>query len=316
MVADSFYHACLPVLQDDSIADEDKTDQVESVLRKEAGLSGKALEDAVLAILWRHRDAAQGSTSPPPVRARLIRSASPAPWQVQSSSSPSPRIPSAALGTPPAFNRTKSSTASPFSSPRPSPRLAFATPAIPHSPSLSAYQFSEPSPSTENYGDYGSDNVDWIVNDDASSTTSFGDAGFGMPTSEWVQPYTVDMTPYDMLRSILRDDKSDDELEKILESNGYDLSQTIMALIESPDMMPSQISSPTDDPARTYLVGKSMNPASRPLTPAGQAKSGIVCKYWLSSGHCARADCRFSHDLSNHLCKYAILLLSLNCVFI
>lgn len=308
MVSDSIYDLCLPVLQDESIADEDKTDRVEEVLRNEANLSGKALEAAVLAILWRHRDATSGGTSPHTVRTRLIRSSSPAPWQMQPSSSPSPRIPSASLatstppgfgGAPPAFSRTKSSTASPFSSPRPSPRLAFATPAIPHSPSLSAYQFSEPSPTTENYGDYGSDNVDWIVNDDASSSTSFGDGGFNTPSSEWVQPYTVDMSPYDMLRSILRDDKTDEELEKILESNGYDLSQTVMALIQSPDMAPPSL----DEQNRSYLVGKSMAPPSRPLTPAGQAKSGIVCKYWLSSGHCARADCRFSHDLSNHICK-------------
>lgn len=102
-----------------------------------------------------------------------------------------------------------------------------------------------------------------------------------------------------MLRSILRDDKTDEELEKILESNGYDLSQTVMALIQSPDVAPPSL----DEQNRSYLVGKSMAPLSRPLTPAGQAKSGIVCKYWLSSGHCARADCRFSHDLSNHICK-------------
>lgn len=303
MVSDSIYHLCLPVLQDPSIADEDKTDRLEHLLREDAALTGKALEDAVMAILWRHRDAQQGSTSPPPVRARLIRSQSPAPWQVQTATSPSPRLTTAALGTPPAFSRTKSSTASPFSSPRPSPRLAYATPAIPHSPSLSAYHFSDPSPSTEQYGDYGSDNVDWLVNDDASSITSFGDSTSlsATPNSEWVQPYTVDMTPYDMLRSILRDDKTDDELEKILETNGYDLSQTIMSLVESSDMPPQPSQ---DDQNRTYVVGKSMNPISRPLTPASQAKSGIVCKYWLSSGHCARADCRFSHDLSNHICKY------------
>lgn len=310
MVSDALYDLCLPVLQDQSISDEDKTDRVETVLRKEASLSGKALEDAVLSILWRHRDATIGSTSPAPVRARLIRSASPAPWQTHPSSCPSPRLPSATLSTPPgfggpppAFNRTKSSTASPFSSPRPSPRLAYATPAIPHSPSLSAYQFSEPSPVTEQYGDYGSDNVDWLVNDDASSTTSWGDAGSATPNSEWVQPYTVDMSPYDMLRSILRDDKTDQELEKILEINGYDLSQTIMALIESPDMTSHQMPSSLDDQNRTYLVGKSMDPGSTSFVPASQAKSGIVCKYWLSSGHCARADCRFSHDLSNHICK-------------
>lgn len=310
MVSDATYDLCLPVLHDESISDEDKTDKIEELLRKHSTLHGKALEDAVLGILWRHREAATGSSSPAPVRARLIRSSSPAPWQMHASSSPSPRISSATISAPPGFgaappgfNRTKSSTASPFSSPRPSPRLAYATPAIPHSPSLSAYQFSEPSPVTEQYGDYGSDNVDWLVNDDASSNTSFGDAGFATPNSEWVQPYNVDMSPYDMLRSILRDDKSDEELEKILEANGYDLSQTIMALIESPDMSSRSLAPTFDEQNRTYLVGKSMDPGSTAFVPAGPPKSGIVCKYWLSSGHCARADCRFSHDLSNHICK-------------
>ena len=306
MVSDTVYEICLPVLQDPTLPEDDKVDRVEDVLRQEARLTGKALEDAVLAVLWRHRDAIQGSTSPPPLRPTAIRRPSPAPWQPSSfSATNSPRSQSATIHpppgfgpTPPHFSRAKSSTASPFSSPRPSPRLAFATPQIPHSPSLSAYQFSEPTSSTEQYGDYGSDNVDWLVNDDASSNASFGDSAFGSYPSDWVQPSMVEMSTYDMLRSVLRDDKSDEELEQVLQLNGYDFSQTIMALADP------QALSATEAQSRTYLVGKSMSPTSRPLTPSNLSKSGIVCKYWLSSGHCARADCRFSHDLSNHLCKY------------
>ncbi|KAG9948999.1 hypothetical protein KCU85_g4619, partial [Aureobasidium melanogenum] len=305
MVSDTVYEICLPVLQDPALPDDEKADRVEEVLRQEARLTGKALEDAVLGVLWRHRDTVQGSTSPPPLRASVIRRPSPAPWQPRSvSATNSPRSQSATIHAPPGFGsnpqftRAKSSTASPFSSPRPSPRLAFATPQIPHSPSLSAYQFSEPTSSTEQYGDYGSDNVDWIVNDDASSNASFGDSAFGSYPSDWVPPSMVEMSTYDMLRSVLRDEKSDEELEHVLQLNGYDFSQTIMALADP------QALSTTESQNRTYLVGKSMSPTSRPLTPSGQSKSGIVCKYWLSSGHCARADCRFSHDLSNHLCKY------------
>ncbi|KAG9562345.1 hypothetical protein KCU97_g17415, partial [Aureobasidium melanogenum] len=305
MVSDTVYEICLPALQDPALPEDEKADRVEEVLRQEARLTGKALEDAVLGVLWRHRDAVQGSTSPPPLRASVIRRPSPAPWQPRSvSATNSPRSQSATIHAPPGFGsnpqftRAKSSTASPFSSPRPSPRLAFATPQIPHSPSLSAYQFSEPTSSTEQYGDYGSDNVDWIVNDDASSNASFGDSAFGSYPSDWVQPSMVEMSTYDMLRSVLRDEKSDEELEHVLQLNGYDFSQTIMALADP------QALSTTEAQNRTYLVGKSMSPTSRPLTPSTQSKSGIVCKYWLSSGHCARADCRFSHDLSNHLCKY------------
>lgn len=326
MVTHDIYQLCLPVLQDDALPEEDKVDRLEDLLRKEANLSGKALEDAVLRVLWRHKDATSGSTSPP-IRTTVIRRPSPAPWQTaaaQRSAAPSPRTVSATIHpppgfgpAPPAFNRTKSSTASPFGSPRPSPRLAFATPVIPHSPSLSAYQFSDSSPTNEQYGDIGSDNVDWIVNDDASSTTSFGDAGFGPSSADWMSPHTVEMSPYDMLRSILRDDKSDDELEKMLELNGYDLSQTIMALTDA-QPADSQLSSSLDEQNRTFLVGKSMSPSSRPLTPAGQAKSSVVCRYWLATGHCARADCRFSHDLTNHLCKYWLMgscLAGDSCIF-
>lgn len=317
MVSDTIHDLCLPVLQDDSITEEDKTDKLEELIAKQASLSGKALEDAVLGVLWRHKGSDGGTnTSPQMVRATIIRRPSPAPWQqIQRSTTPissSPRSISSHMtrppgfgGAPPSFNRTKSSTASPYTSPRPSPRLAFVSPAIPHSPSLSAYQFSEPSPSTENYGDLGSDNVDWLVNDDASSQTSFGDSGFYQgPGSEYAaaqaQPF-ADMSPYDMLRSILRDDKSDEELEKVLEANGYDLSQTIMALTEAQGMETQQQTQ--QQQKNTYLVGKSMSPTSRPITPAGQGKSSVVCRYWLSTGHCARADCRFSHDLTNHICK-------------
>lgn len=315
MVSDKIYDICLPVLRDDSISEEDKTDKLEEVLRKEASLTGKALEDAVLGVLWRRRDSQTNSTSPPYTRPTIIRRPSPAPWQqIQRSATPVSSSPRSVSGTinpppgfgiaPPALTRAKSHTASPFTSPRPSPRLAFASPVIPHSPSLSAYQFSEPSPTTENYGDLGSDNVDWLVNDDASSSTSFGDSGF-YGSGEYVQPY-IDMSPYDMLRSILRDDKSDEELEKILEANGYDLSQTIMALTEAQNTEDQQMAAQSHN--RTYLVGKSMSPNSRPLTPAGQAKSPVVCRYWLQTGHCARADCRFAHDLTNHICKCVVCL--------
>ena len=62
---------------------------------------------------------------------------------------------------------------------------------------------------------------------------------------------------------------------------------------------------PTAAPNRNIVVGKSMSPASRPVTPASQQKSAVVCRYWLASGHCARADCRFAHEVQNsHVCKY------------
>lgn len=280
-------------------------------MRKETGLTGKSLENIVLDCLWRYRDAGSSSSSPPPSRHTIIRRPSPAPWQANRAPTPvnnSPRMinPPPGFGiAPPSFIRTKSSTASPFTSPRPSPRLAFSSPHIPHSPSLSAYQFSEgTSPNAELYGDLDTHSVDWLVNDDSGSTESslLGDGTLNGGAAEWVQPQTMDMGPYDMLRSILRDDRSDEELEKVLEANGFDLSAALLALMGQ-QLEGQQLTTAAPEQAG-YIIGKSMSPAFRPSTPSGQQKSNIVCKYFLSTGHCARADCRFSHDTSKTLCKY------------
>lgn len=314
------------MLDDDKIDEEGKIDALEELLSAEpSNLKGKALEDAVLGVLWQWKSNESTASSPPPARGAVpIRSRSPAPWiqraatpthQSTASGTNSPRISSATPTVPPGFApqapalaRTKSSTVgSPFASPRASPRLPAATPVIPHSPRLSVYQFSDYAPSTENYGDYGSDNVDWLVNDDASSNASFGDATTGS-SSEFMSPYTTDMSPYDMLRSILQDNRSDDELEQILEANGYDLSQTVSSIMESQGIgaaaMAAAMQQQQEEQSRTYLIGKNMVPGSRPATPLGQQKSPTVCRYWLASGHCARADCRFAHEVQNHLCKY------------
>lgn len=316
MVSDEQYELCLPILQDTSLEDEEKTDKLEELFRKETTLSGAALDNAVLDVLWRHRESLTNPSSPPPMRhAVLRRTASPAPWPIPRANSATPISSSPRLGVsplaPPGFmpssiNRAKSSTASPFTSPRPSPRLAFSTPAIPHSPSLNAYEFSESaSPTQDIYGDYGSDNVDWLVNDDGGSTTSSsagGQSGLNAAAAEYIQPQQNDMSPYDMLRSILGHAKSDEEIEAALASHGYDLSATIMAFMEGQtgDASVSQVT----EAKNAILIGKSMaTSVSRPTTPAANQRSGVVCRFWLSTGQCLRADCRFSHDLSNHICK-------------
>lgn len=308
MVSDKIYDMCRPVLEDGELGEEEKTDRLEELLSSApTSLKGKALEDAVLGALWQWKSATDSKSSAPPVRGVTIaRSMSPAPWLQRAgtptSSVGSPRPSSAAPGLGP-LSRTKSSTASPFSSPRPSPRLPVATPAIPHSPRLSAYQFSDSSPTTENYGDYGSDTVDWLVNDNdgASSNTSTSDYQF-------ISPYTTEMSPYDMLRSILQDSRSDEELEHLLEANGYDLGQTVNSIMEVQGMGMNyplgalQQQQQQQDTRSTYLVGKSLS-SSRPVTP--NQKSSIPCRYWIASGHCARADCRFAHEVENsHVCKY------------
>ncbi|KAK8203753.1 CCCH zinc finger and SMR domain-containing protein [Phyllosticta capitalensis] len=312
MVSDEVYGLCLPVLQDDALEDEDKTEKLEDLLRDKTSLTGKPLEDAVLDSLWRFRSSTSSSASPPPVRHTIIRRSSPAPWQVGRAPTPSnssPRVaPPPGFGVaPPGFSRAKSSTASPFTSPRPSPRLAYATPHIPHSPNLNAYEFSEPSHTPDIYGDYGSDTVDWLVNDDVVSVSSSlpGDATLNGAAAEWVQPYTANMTPYDMLRSILRDERSDEEIQRALEGNGYDFTATIQALMDSAAQgLNGQHALLLNQPEKTFVVGKSMSPSFRPATPSAQTKTHVLCKYWLQNGQCARADCRFSHDPSKTVCKY------------
>jgi hypothetical protein len=319
MVSDATYELCLPILEDPALEDEDKTDKLEELLKKETTLTGSSLENAILDILWRYRDGSS-STSPPPMRHTVLRRASPAPWQITrgngASISSSPRLGVSPLAPPgfipQSFSKTKSSNAnSPFTSPRPSPRLAFSSPAIPHSPSLNAYEFpTDTSPTQEIYGDYGSDNVDWIVNDDAASVASssgVGQSGLNAAAAEFSLPQQQqnDMSPYDMLRSILGPSKSDEEIEVALALHGYDLSATINALMEGQvgDAGASHHAQ-ASDPRNGVLIGKSMSSDSaRPITPAGQQRSGVVCRFWLQTGSCLRADCRFSHDLSNHICK-------------
>jgi len=317
MVSEATFEICLPILEDASLDDEEKTDQLEELLKKETTLVGTSLESAVLDVLWRYREGINNPTSPPPLRHTVLRRPSPAPWQIPRGSTPissSPRLgvsPLAPPGfVPPSFNqsynRAKSSTASPFTSPRPSPRLAFSSPVIPHSPSLNAYEFpTDTSPPQELYGDYGSDNVDWLVGDDgisiSSSSAGGGQSGLNAAAAEYIQPQQLDMSPYDMLRSILGPSKSDEEIEAALAMHGYDLSATIMAFMEG-QTGDAMAQAPAVEPKTSILIGKSVE-ISRPVTPAGQQRSGVVCRFFLSTGQCLRADCRFSHDLSNHICK-------------
>ncbi|KAI9684085.1 MAG: hypothetical protein M1829_003355 [Trizodia sp. TS-e1964] len=317
MVSDTIYELCLPILQNSGLEEEDKTEKLEDLLAKEAALTGTQLENAVLNVLWQYRESATSSKSPPPMRHTVVRRHSPAPWQMPRMSTPQPSS-SPGFGTSPAipsaFNRGKSSTASPFTSPRPSPRLAFMSPQIPHSPSLNGYEvLTETGPPPEIYGDFGSDNVDWIVNDDsASNASSAGARGHESVLSgaaaEYIQPQQINMSPYDMLRSVLGEAKTDEEIETALQANSYDLSATIMTLMESQNPEMTHANNLPLEQESTILVGKSMSPgAPRPTTPNSQGRSKIVCRYWMSSGTCLRADCRFSHDSSNQICKYWIV---------
>ncbi|KAJ9293000.1 hypothetical protein DTO271G3_8298 [Paecilomyces variotii] len=313
MVAEDIYEQCLPILQDKDIDEEEQVEKLEEFLRENTSLSGSSLENVVLDVLWWHRNSTQPDGSLPPARHTIIRRSSPAPWQIARSSTPlsSPpnmgTSPSSSSWLPPSrggFPRApRSTTASPFTSPRPSPRLALAQP-IPHSPNLNAYEFSDQSGFSDFYGDFGSEsNVEWLVGDDATSTTSSvgGVSSTGGGLSAAAPEFVPDMSPHDILRSVLGDKKTNEEIEAALEANSYDLGATIASLSQE------QSSDSTSQQAEEgrILVGKSMSVEHmRSSTPSGQSRSPVVCKYWLSTGQCLRADCRFSHDLTTHVCKY------------
>ncbi|KAL4973704.1 hypothetical protein BDW66DRAFT_141658 [Aspergillus desertorum] len=316
MVAEEVLEDCLRILQDKSLDEEDQVEKIEDFLREKTSLSGTSLENAVLDILWRHRNRTLPDSSPPPPRHTVIRRSSPAPWQMARSSTP--LSPHSNLGTSPGSSSwlqtskggisrpPLSSTVSPFTSPRPSPRLALAQP-IPHSPNLNAYEFSDQqSHVSDVYGDLGSDsNVDWLVADDAMSTTSsVGGLSIHGGLSATAPEFVPDMSPHDILRTVLGDKRSNEEIETALEANGYDLGATIAALTQGTDAA----AAPTLPDDSRVVVGKSMTmepPKSTSTTVHN--RSPVVCKYWLSTGQCLRADCRFSHDLTSHLCKYWVM---------
>ncbi|KAL1954910.1 hypothetical protein VTO42DRAFT_448 [Malbranchea cinnamomea] len=306
MVSEETYELCLPILSNDELGDEEKVEKLEEFLQQNTSLTGSNLEDTILDVLHRHRHQTKPGAPSPPLRHTVIRRSSPAPWQIARSSTPlsSPSntgtSPAAGSGFPiprGGFPRGPASlSASPFTSPRPSPRLAMAQP-IPHSPNLNAYEFADQSSGPDFYGDLNSDTVDWLVNEDARSTAS--STGLNGYPPEWVPP--SDMDPYDILRTVLGDRRTNEEIEAALEANAYDLAATMAALTEKD----AHNQTTTTNAEGKVLVGKSMTmDHSSHVNVAGQGKSPIVCKYWLSTGQCLRADCRFSHDLMNHICKY------------
>ena len=63
MVSDELLEKCLPILQDLDIDEEEQVEKVEDFLRANTTLSGPPLENAVLDILWRHRNRNQPDSS-------------------------------------------------------------------------------------------------------------------------------------------------------------------------------------------------------------------------------------------------------------
>lgn len=184
---------------------------------------------------------------------------------------------------------------SPFPSPRPSPRLAYTSPLIPHSPTLNNYMPAEPQDiATESYGDFDDDTVSWLIGDDSSMMQQYG------------RQATDNMSPHDMLRSVLGEARSDQEIDQALEACSYDLGATLTMLMEQQQYQYHQHNGYLGPESMGTIIGKSMSPSpekARPITP----RNGVVCRFFLSTGQCLRADCRFSHDLGTTICKYWLM---------
>lgn len=273
---------------DSSILEEDQAERISELIASKTSLEGTPLENEVLDVLWRHRSKTSPASSPP-VRTThtIIRRASPAPWQFARVGTPTPSLgstPPIASGFPPSLR------GSPFPSPRPSPRLAYTSPFIPHSPTLNNYApvpLEEIVTPPDVYGDYGSDTVSWLIGDDSSM--------------QYGQHATDNMSPHDMLRSVLGEARSDQEIDHALEACSYDLGATLAMLMGSQNNQSH--GNGYLEAENATIVGKSMTPSPekvRPFTP----RNGIVCRFFLSTGQCLRADCRFSHDLGTTICKY------------
>ncbi|PWW78771.1 hypothetical protein C7212DRAFT_273090 [Tuber magnatum] len=306
MISDELFEECRLILQDTNLLEEDQTEKVSALIASKTDLTGTPLDNETLDVLWRYREKISSTSSPPIRHAHtIVRRASPAPWQFPRVGTPTPSLGSTPPMAPPSFSPSFIGKSSPFPSPRPSPRLAHSSPLIPHSPNLNNYEpsfSSDPGFPPEAYGDFGSETVAWLVGDDNS---------MGLGNRSALQE---NMSPHDMLRSVLGEGRSDEEIEQALEVCGYDLSTTLTMLMDQQHGN----NAASQHAEASAVIGKSTMPApipaARPVTP----RNGVVCRFFLSTGQCLRADCRFSHDLGTTICKYWLIgscLAGETCIF-
>ncbi|ODV91309.1 hypothetical protein CANCADRAFT_31987 [Tortispora caseinolytica NRRL Y-17796] len=130
----------------------------------------------------------------------------------------------------------------------------------------------------------------WNPYDTTASQYNYGayaDANaYGFDGSESSMYYQPDITeqipqgdPHDSIRKLYGVTSSNAELDRILEKNQYELLSTA-----------NYISSQE----RTSV-------GSRPIIVDHKS---TICRYFLSSGSCARPDCHFTHDLSTVFCRH------------
>lgn len=99
------------------------------------------------------------------------------------------------------------------------------------------------------------------------------------------------MTPFDMLRNILGEENSDQDIEHALEKYGFDI-QNILKLLMSEEK-PQESPAPSDD-----------DELQEEQRDSARVKEKIVCKYFIQWGECLRSDCMYSHDLTSTICRF------------
>lgn len=125
-------------------------------------------------------------------------------------------------------------------------------------------------------------------------------AKLGQSKKKWVPLREIDLpeepssmenkTPYDMLRDILGRDTSDEDIERVLSHNEFDIGRTIDMLLKT---MRSRSTNQTEQENKQRLLTRD------------QTAERVVCRYYLQSGSCLRGtDCMYSHDLSQRICRF------------
>ncbi|KAA8903999.1 hypothetical protein TRICI_005604 [Trichomonascus ciferrii] len=102
---------------------------------------------------------------------------------------------------------------------------------------------------------------------------------------DWGEQEENAMAPFDILRQVLGEENTDEDIERALEKNNYDIQATLGLLMKSPqadarELADTSISSTSPPPEKT------------------------ICKYFLQYQECLRADCKYSHDLSSRICRF------------
>ncbi|KAK7205856.1 hypothetical protein BZA70DRAFT_266966 [Myxozyma melibiosi] len=100
-----------------------------------------------------------------------------------------------------------------------------------------------------------------------------------------------------------------------LDRNGYDITVTLNELY---DKLSGRVSSVAQN-VKVQTIGPAYSMPVSSTSGKDQAKIPTVCRYFLTTGQCARQDCRFVHDLSATVCRYWLqnsCLAGSTCVFL